>query len=163
MSAPHAAPALHQHPEFPLMLLAALERFRCTLADVREDYWLLRTWRALAADPALAGRVARVGIGDVLLTAPGYGAMPADRRLRAHWCLHVHERLAVECGRATDLLRIGIGFAEEPVEVGEACVRSLLAQALVEDARWTDLGRYVLELDPVIVPVAYLIRGIQAA
>jgi hypothetical protein len=156
-------PSLAEHPEFPLMLLATLERFHCTLAEVREDYWQGRVWRALAGDPALEGRVARVGVGNVLLTAPGRGPMSADRRERVRWRLHVHERLVADTGRASDVLGVAIECAEERIEVGEACVRSLLAQAIGHDPRWMDLSSYADDLAPVIFPVAYTVAGIVAA
>lgn len=161
---PHGPrPSLAEHPAFSLMLAAALERFHCTLGEVRDDYWLGRAWRALAGDPALRGRVARVGVGSVLLTGPGFGAAPASLRERARWRRHVQERLAADTGHTPDSLGMAVRFAEGPVEVAEGCVRSLLAQTVAGDPRWDDLASYAADLEAVVVPVAYSAERVVAA
>ncbi len=73
-------PVLSDHPEFALMLLATLQHFRCTLGEVREDYWMGRVWRALTGDPALQGRVALQGVSTILLTGAGYDVPPASAK-----------------------------------------------------------------------------------
>lgn len=156
-------PALSDHPAFALMLLAALDRFRCTLGEVREDYWLNRAWRALAGDPQLAGRVARVGMGSVLITGAGYGPAPGSRAERAEARLHVLERLQVDTGHAPDQLGMAVVFAEEAVEVAQGRMHSLLAQAVQGDARFEGLGSYVDDLLPVAVPVAASARATAVA
>ena len=156
-------PPLAEHPALMLMLLATMERFHCTLGEVREDYWLGRAWRALAGDPALVGRVARVGLGNVLLTGPGHGPMPGSARERARWRRHVLERLAVDTAHTPDSLDLSIGFADQAVEVAEGCTLSLLAQTVVDDPRWDDLTSYASDLAPVVVPVAYTAEAIVAA
>jgi hypothetical protein len=57
-------------------------------------------WRALLADPALAGRVRRDGAGAIVLTGPGGGLPPASLKERRRWELHVRLRLAAEFGEA---------------------------------------------------------------
>jgi hypothetical protein len=143
------------------MLQATLDRFHCTLGEVREDYWLGRAWRALAGDPMLAGRVARFGAGSALITGPGFTALPAWAR--AHWRLQVQERLVADTGRAPNGLGMVVRFAERDVVIAEACVRSLLAQAVVGDPRWDDLEPYADDLAVVVAPVACAAEGIVAA
>lgn len=156
-------PALPEHPAFAFMVVATLERFHCTLGEVREDYWLGRAWRALTGDPALIGRVARVGVGSALLTGPGYRAAPASLRERARWRRRVQERIVADTGHTADALGMAVLFAEAPVDIAEACVRSLLAQAVEGDPRWDDLTSYAADLDAVVVPVAYTAEGVVAA
>ena len=156
-------PALAEHPEFALMLLATLERFHCTLAEVREDYWLGRAWRALTGDPALSGRVARVGVGGALIAGPGFGPAPQSHTERALLELRVADRLVVDTGHIAESLGIAVQFAEGPVKVAEGCVLSLLAQTVAYDARWHDLPLYAGDLSPVIVPVAYSVAASAAA
>jgi hypothetical protein len=56
---------------------------------------------ALEADPALAGRVARVEAGAIMLTGPCGGPPPASLKERRRWELHVRLRLAAELGEQT--------------------------------------------------------------
>ncbi len=147
-------PALPEHPEFALMLAVALERYRCTLGEVREDYWLGRVWRALSGDPALQGRVARAGVSTVLLTGPDHGPAPADGRDRARWSLYVQDRIEADTGRTADALGVTVRWAERPVTVISAACTPLLAQTALADARWTNLGPYAGDLSAIQVPVA---------
>jgi len=59
-----------------------------------------RLERALAADPALAGRVHCDASGAIILTGPGAGPPPASLKERQRWELHVRLRLAAELGEA---------------------------------------------------------------
>ena len=59
-----------------------------------------RLRQALLADPALAGRVARVEAGAIMLTGPGGGPPPASLKERRRWELHVRLRLVAEFGEA---------------------------------------------------------------
>jgi hypothetical protein len=59
-----------------------------------------RLQQALLADPALAGRVARVEAGAIMLTGPCGGPPPASLKERRRWELHVRLRLAAELGEA---------------------------------------------------------------
>lgn len=147
-------PALSEHPGFALMLTVALERFHCTLAEIREDYWLGRIWRALAGDPVLAGRVARRGVTTVLLTGPECGPPPRQARERERWERHVAARIAADTGRPLEAWELLVRWSQAPIEVQPASVRSLLAQALEGDQRWGDLARYAADLAPVTFPVA---------
>jgi hypothetical protein len=156
-------PALAEHPEFPLMLARTLDRFHCTLAEVREDYWLGRAWRALAGDPALATRVARLGLGTVLVTGQRHGPASPGSRERTHWEHHVLERLAADTGRTAEVLGLGVRFAEEPVEIAEGLMYSLIAQTVAGDGRWKDLTPFAADLAPVSVPVACIAEAIVAA
>lgn len=156
-------PALTDHPAFAFMVTATLERFHCTLGEVREDYWLGRAWRALTGDPVLAGRVARVGVGSVLITGPGYGPAPASGRELASWRLHVLERIVVDTGHSAEGLGMAVGFAEVQLAVEQGCMLSLLAQTVAGDQRWGDLAPYAGDLSPVSVPVSHPAEGIVAA
>jgi hypothetical protein len=156
-------PALAEHPAFMLMLLVTLERLHCTLGEVREDYWLVRVWRAIGADPLLAGRVARVGLGHALLTGPNFGPAPASQHDRDRWRLRLEQRVQTETGRTPDAWGVEIRWADAPVEVRPARVRSLLAQAVEGDARWEDLSRYASDLTPVTIPVVFAAEATQAA
>ena len=146
-----------------MMLATVLERYHCTLTEVREDYWLARAWRALAGDPELEGRVARVGPGHVLITGPGFTPASASARERTRWAASVDARVAVDTGRTTDNLGMSVCFAEVPMEVAQGCVRSLLAQTVAGDPRWLDLAPYAEDLAPVLVSVAHLAETIVAA
>jgi len=156
-------PSLDEHPEFAVMLAVTLEHFRCTLGEVREDYWLGRVWRALAGDPALVGRVARKGVSRVLLTGPGYGAPPASLKERARWRLHVQDRIAADTGHSAPALGVAIRWAEGPVTVMPAAVVSLLAQVVVGDPRWDDLAPYAGDLGVIQVPVVHTAEAVVAA
>jgi hypothetical protein len=156
-------PALSEHPAFPLMLVFALERFRCTLGEVREDYWLGRVWRALSGDPELAGRVARIGTGSVVITGQGFGAPPSDAREREAWRRYVERRVVADTGRPPLDWGVALGWSERPIEVKSVAVVSLLAQAVAGDERWGDLAPYARDLAPVIVPVACTVEGVVAA
>jgi len=57
-----------------------------------------RIRRALAADPALAGRIRGAESGAVVLTGPAGGPSPASAKERQRWELHVRLRLAAEMG-----------------------------------------------------------------
>jgi len=159
--APH--PALADHPEFPFMLACTLERFRCTVAEVREDYWLGRAWRALSGDHALSSRVARVGFGNVLLTGPEFGPALPGARERERWRKRVMERLMVDTGRSAEALGLEIRFAEEPIEITEGSMHSLIAQTVLGDNRWHDLSPLQADLLPVHLPVACSAETIVAA
>lgn len=159
--APH--PALSEHPEFALMLAATLDRYHCTLAEIREDYWLGRAWRALAGDPALHGRVARFGVGSVLVTGPHFGPIAARAAQCDRWQRHVHDRLAADTAHTADQLGIGVRLAEGPIEIAEGCLLSLIAQTVVDNPRWLDLDAYADDLAPVVVPVAYAVGRVVAA
>lgn len=159
--APH--PALSEHPEFAAMLAVTLGRFHCTLAEIREDYWLGRAWRALAGDPFLHGRVARTGLGNVLITGPRFGPAPADTKECARWRRHVLTRLEVDTAHTADSLGMAVRFADERVDTAEGCMLSLLAQTVAGDERWVDLDRYADDLAPVLVPVAFAIERVVAA
>jgi hypothetical protein len=156
-------PALAEHPAFMLMLMVALERLHCTLGEVRDDYWLVRAWRAIGADPMLSGRVARVGLGHALLTGPAFGAAPASTQERQRWQRRLEQRVQTETGRLPDELGVEIRWAEAPVQVKPAAVRSLLAQVVEGDPRWEDLARYAADLTPVTVPVVIAAQATQAA
>lgn len=156
-------PAIADHPAFPLMLLRTLERFHCSLGAVREDYWRVRVWRALTADEELVGRVARLGIGTVLLTGEDYGRAPATARERAHWRLRVEDRIAADTGRMADVLDVGFRWADGPVRVIHAPVTSLIAQTVAAGTCWDDLVRYAPDLAPVMVPVAQFVSRSVAA
>ncbi len=163
--APH--PALPDHPEFPLMIQVALERFGCTIAELREDYWLGRAWRSLVGDPTLKGRVARVGMADVLVMGPRQGPAPVDGTERMAWRMQVEERIMLDTGHAAADLGITVWFAEEPVDLAYGRFVSLLARAIRGDRRWKDLDRYEDDLSAVLVPVAKVemkgLPGIAAA
>jgi hypothetical protein len=159
--APH--PALSDHPEFAMMLAVTLERFHCTLAELRQDYWMSRAWRALTGDPELEGRVARIGMGNVLVTGTHFRRLTASARLRDELRLHVQERLMADTAHTPEQLDLSIQFTDTPVEVAEGCVRSLLAQTVAADARWADLTAYRGDLSPVIVPVALTAEAVVAA
>lgn len=159
--APH--PSLAEHPGFMVMLLVALQRFHCTLGEVKEDYWLNRAWRALTGDPALAGRVARVATGSVLICGAGYGAAPESRRQRATWRMRVQQRLIADTGRTSDELGMAIVFAGASVSVADGLMRSLLAQVVETDPRFEGLGRYAEDLTPVVVPVVQAAEAVVAA
>jgi hypothetical protein len=58
-----------------------------------------RIWRALAADPALAGRVRR-DRGAVVLSGPAGGPPPSSAKERRRWEIHVRLRLVAEFGEA---------------------------------------------------------------
>jgi len=58
--------------------------------------WSGRIWRALHADPALAGRVEQSPTGSVRLLGPNGGEPPASQKERACWELHVRLRLATD-------------------------------------------------------------------
>jgi len=156
-------PPLSEHPAFALMLLATLERFRCTMGEVREDYWLNRAWRALSGDPELAGRVARFGMGSAMVTGGDFAAASTDRAERARWRLRVLERLQVDTGHAPDQLGMALVFAEDPIGVAPGRMHSLLAQAIEGDPRFDGLGAYADDLAPVIVPVASSVRATAVA
>lgn len=147
-------PALADHPEFAVMLAVALERFHCTLGEVREDYWNGRLWRALALDPHLRGRVARGGVASVLLTGPDWSAPPVDPQERDRWRVYAEERIIADLGRSALELEVGIKWAQGPVTVTPATVRSILAQTVDGDPRWADLAPYGADLMPVAIPVA---------
>jgi hypothetical protein len=59
-----------------------------------------RLARALAADPALDGRVRCDADGTILLTGTCGGSAPASLKERQRWELHVRLRLAAELGEA---------------------------------------------------------------
>lgn len=154
---------LPEHPEFIFMVQAALSRFHCTIGELREDYWLGRAWRALMADMALSGRVARAGIADVLVLGPRRGSAPTHPAERAAWARRIVERIVADTAHEPRLLGVNLRFAEEPVEIAEGCVVSLLAQVVRSDPRWQDLGRYAADLDPVVIPVACARSDVAAA
>jgi hypothetical protein len=145
------------------MVMCTLERYHCTIAEVREDYWLGRAWRALAYDPDLVTRVARVGVGNILITGPHFGAASPSGRERSHWRKRVIERLAIDTGRSADTLGLAVQFAEEPVGTAQGCILSLIAQTVLSSNRWDDLARYADDLQPVVVPVAFSTESIVAA
>lgn len=147
-------PTIAEHPAFMVMLQAALAHYRCTLGELREDYWLHRLWRALASDPLLEGRVARHGIATVLLSGPGHGVPRQTERERERVERRVRERVAAETGRTPESFGVEIRWADEPVQVVRAASVSLLAQLLLGDPRWDDLSDYAADLAPVTVPVA---------
>jgi hypothetical protein len=147
-------PTIAEHPAFMLMLRAALAHYRCTLGELREDYWLHRLWRALTADPLLEGRIARQGVATVLLTGSEYGPPESSELSRARLERHVRDRVAAETGRTLESFGVGIQWADEPVAVSRAPSVSLLAQLLLGDSRWDDLAPYAGDLAPVMVPVA---------
>jgi hypothetical protein len=82
-------------PPTPLLtrLLEPPDRDSASDLDVR-----LR--RALAADPALAGRVRWQGTGFVLLTGPVGAPPPTSLKERRRWELHVRLRLVAELGES---------------------------------------------------------------
>lgn len=157
------SPTLAEHPAFALMLAVTLEHFRCTLGEVREDYWLSRVWRALTGDPVLVGRVARSGVSVVALTGTGYGVPPASAHERRQWRLHVLDRIEADTGRTAQALGVAIRWAQGPVKVTAAPTVSLLAQVLIGDPRWGDLGSYAGDLGVIQVPVVYTAEGVVAA
>ena len=57
--------------------------------------------RALAVDPALAGRVRCEADGIIVLTGTDGSAAPLSSKERQRWELHVRLRLATELGEAT--------------------------------------------------------------
>ncbi len=59
-----------------------------------------RLQRALAADPALAGRATSDRTGSVILTGPAEGPPPPSAKERRRWELHVRFRLVAEFGEA---------------------------------------------------------------
>jgi len=138
------------------MLVCTLEHFRCTLAEVRQDYWLNRAWRALAGDPAIRGVVARYGIGNILIHGP-------VGRDRDEYKQMVADRILVDTQHTIESLDLSIEFAESRVTVGEGCMLSLLAQTVVQQGHWHDLPRYAADLSPVIVPVAQAVDIVAAA
>ena len=156
-------PTLAEHPAFMVMLLVCIERFHCTLGEVKEDYWLNRAWRALSGDPALRGRVARVATGSVLICGADLGVAPESRRQRATWRMRVQQRLLADTGRTADELGMAIVFAAAPVTVAEGLMRSLLAQVVETDPRFEGMGRYAGDLEPVVVPVAQAAVVVAAA
>ena len=158
--APH--PSLSEHPEFAVMLAVTLGRFHCTLAEVREDYWLGRAWRALAGDPSLHRRVARTGLGNVLITGPHFGPAPATKEC-ARWRRYVLRRLEADTLHTAYSLGMSVRFADEQVDVAEGCMLSLLAQTVSGEERWDDLDRYADDLAPVLVPVAFAVERVVAA
>ncbi len=147
-------PALPDHPEFPFMVQAALERWSCTIAELREDYWLGRAWRALVGDPTLKGRVARVGLADVLVMGPRQGPAPTDGTERMAWRMQIEERIMADTGHAAADLGITVRFAGEPVDLAYGRFLSLLARAARGDHRWKDLDAYEDDLSAVLVPLA---------
>lgn len=150
--APH--PALSDHPEFAIMLAVTLDRYHCTLAELRQDYWLGRAWRALVGDPVLAGRVARLGLGHILLTGPGHTPLRMGPRDREGLRSYALERLMADTAHTAEQLDLAIEFADRRVEVADGCVLSILAQTIVGDPRWQDLRAYGGDLAPIVVPVA---------
>jgi hypothetical protein len=159
--APH--PALAEHPEFALMLARTLERYHCTLAEVREDYWISRAWRALTADRSLSTRVARTGLCNILVTGPNYGSAPMSARDRDRWQMRVLSRLVVDTGRTAEALGLEVRFAETPVEIAGGSILSLISQTVAGDPRWQDLTPYAADLSPVQVPVACSAEAFVAA
>ncbi|HEY2805846.1 MAG TPA: hypothetical protein VGI92_08310 [Gemmatimonadales bacterium] len=162
LSSPSKSRPLVEHPEFPLMLARTLDRFHCTLAEVREDYWLGRAWRALGSDAALEGRIARLGVSHILITGPDFSPAPSGRE-RARWHHRVRERLAAHTAHTTEALGMEIRFAEAPVEVAQGCMLSLLAQVIGGDERFLPLTEYADDLAPVVLPVAYSSEAVVAA
>ena len=107
--------ALPRDGTLPLMtddsLLTPLLADSASETDDASEYSKLR--RALAADPALVGRVSCDDSGVVVLTGPTGGTPPASKKERERWELHVRLRLAAELGQAaasTTTLR----WAEQP-------------------------------------------------
>ncbi len=156
-------PALSQHPAFLLMLLRAVERFHCTLGEVREDYWLGRVWRALADDGALVGRIAREGVATVVLTGPDHGPPPGGEAERARWRRHVEARIEADTGRPALAHGVAIRWAEGAVRVVEGTTVSLLAQVVMADARFDGLEPYAADLGTVRVPVVVAQDAVDAA
>jgi hypothetical protein len=156
-------PVLAEHPAFLLMLQATMERFHCTLGEVREDYWLGRAWRALTGDPVLRPRVVRVATGSVLVTGISHGPAPVSRRERGTWRMHIQQRLLVDTGHTADQLGVAIVYAEAAVGIAEGRMHSLLAQAIAGDPRWDGLGPFAEDLAPVLVPVASSVAAVAAA
>ena len=152
---------LVEHPEFPVMLTLTLDQFHCTLAEVREDYWLYRAWRAIGRDQALQGHVARLGINHALITGPDFARAPSGRE-RAQFQRRVQERIAAETAHSMESLGIEIRFAEGDVEVAQGCVLSLIAQCIGGDERF-DLHDYADDLAPVVLPVVYRMEAVVAA
>ena len=80
---------------------------RCRVPDPTGSIDGGRLRRALAADPALAGRVTCDEAGTVVLTGAAAGAPPASAKERQRWELHLRLRLAAEFGeRAATTVRI---------------------------------------------------------
>ena len=159
--APH--PALSEHAEFAMMLTVTMERYRVSLAEIREDYWLIRAWRALVGDPSLAGRVARIGVANLLITGARFGPAPVTPGARARLRRRAVARLRLDTGRTPDALGMAVQFADGPGTVGEIRVRSVLAQTVAGDPRWADLTPYAADLAPVLVSVAQAVGTIVAA
>jgi len=159
--APH--PPLSEHPEFAMMLAVTLERFHCTLGEVREDYWMGRAWRALAGDPVLEGRVARSGMGTALLTGAAYGVAPLSETERAVVSLHARDRILADCGRVPESLGLEIRWTDRALNVLHSPHRALVAQVVRDDHRWLDLDRYAEDLVEVVIPVAYSAEAVVAA
>jgi hypothetical protein len=157
------SPTLVDHPEFPFMVVCTLERFRCTLAEIREDYWMGRAWRALSGDPALKGRVARIGVAHVLVTGADYGPILPSARERERWSQRVADRVLADTNHTIESLGLSIVFAEQRVTVGEGCLLSLIAQTVGRDPCWQDLSSYTHDLGPVLVNVAHSLESIVAA
>lgn len=146
------------------MVTAALERYHCTIGELREDYWLNRAWRALVSDASLKERVARAGVADVLVLSPGGGAAPTHPAERAKLACRIVERIVTDTAHDPARLGVTLQFAEGAVQLGEGCVASLLAQTVRADpTRWADLGPYAADLEPVIIPVAFAAAQTAAA
>jgi hypothetical protein len=145
------------------MVVCTLQRYRCTLMEVREDYWLGRAWRALSSDPVLKGRVARIGVGNILITGASHGpALPSGReRDRLHQL--VHDRVMADTNHTLDSLGLAVLFAEQRATIGEGCMLSLIAQTVGRGSRWQDLRDYAHDLSPVVVPVAHAAESFVAA
>jgi len=143
---------LADHPEFPLMLAVALDRFHCTLGEIREDYWQLRIWRALSSDPELQGFVARQGLHTVLLTGRNGGPPPsaAERERRE---LHARCRIAADTRRLPEGWGLTLRWADGPLTIQTIAAQSLLAQVVSGDPRWMRLDDYRADLSPVMLPV----------
>lgn len=143
---------LAEHPEFPLMLAVALDRFHCTLREIREDYWHNRIWRALSNDPELQGFVARQGLHTVLLTGPGGGMPPKTLAERERRELHARCRIAADTRRLPEGWGLQLRWAEGPVTVQTIAAQSLLSQVVSGDHRWMNLEAYKADLAPVRLP-----------
>ncbi len=151
---PHGLrPSLSEHPAFLLMLAETLDRFHCTLCEVREVYWMNRMWRSLASDRGLDGRVARLGVSVLMLTGAGYGAAPPSRGERERWAERARRRILAGTGRTLDALVVSVRWAEGALTVATVPVQSLLAQVVSGDPKWGDLIPWAEDLCPVMVPV----------